>query len=314
MPNSASSRDVDALMREIGADVGAPSPEAVDAALDRVLAEAALLEQGTRARPSGTRHRRLALGGAMLAGTIAAAFAVINLLPSSGASAGIGRAWAKDVAARSAAVAAGDRHGTLHIDVLVTQTAAGTAPVRYRVESWSELQAPHAYWETTVSGSDVTTTTVRRNQIESYDSRTNTLSVAAKKIGAGSSGPTLFDPAYHAALTVLYPRDAVRPGSANHLPPTLSRLIAQLLRSPGVTVDRHSRIDGRPAIRITALRGRAVLYVEPKTYRPIVFVTHGDSGAARSITISMRFGAYETLPRGSVAPPDLRQLHPDAKR
>ncbi len=312
MPSNGSSRDVDALMRGVAPVIDAPSPEALDAALERVLAEAALTEHGADARTSSTRLR-VTLGMAVVAAAVAAAFAVINLLPSPGAPAGLGKAWARDVAARSAAVAAGGGNGTLHIDVLVTQTAQGTAPVRYRVESWSQLRAPHAYWETIRSGSDVTTTTVLHDGVMSYDSRTKTLSVATKKIGAASSGATLFDPAYHAVLTVLHPRDAASPGPAGHLPPTLSRLIARLLRSPNVTVDSNSRIDGRPAIRITALHGRALLYVEPRTYTPIVFLTHGDPGATGSVAISMRFAAYETLPRGSVAPPDLRRLHPHAK-
>ena len=69
------------------------------------------------------------------------------------------------------------------------------------------------------------------------------------------------------------------------------------------------------AIRITALHGRAMLYMQPRTYRPLEFVTMGDPGAnPQSIaSVRMRFRAYGRLPRGSVSPPDLQRLHPTAK-
>jgi hypothetical protein len=310
MSSDASPLDVDALMRDINPSTETPAPEAVEAALQRMLAEAALREQGVPAERIGRRRLRLALAGVVLAAAVAA-FLVINLLPSSGTPAGVGKAWARDVVARSAAVAAGRGDGILHIDVLMTQTSAGGgAPVRYRVESWSQLRAPHGYWETTVSGTDETTTTVIGNQIETYDSRTKTLSGATKQIGRAVPRATLFDPAYHAALTVLYPRDGA---GAGHVPRSLPQLIARLIRSPGVAVDRTARIDGRQAISLTSLRGRAILYVEPRTYAPIEFVMHGDPGAVNPVTIRMRFLAYETLARGSVQPPDLQRLHPGAR-
>ena len=317
MSRDASPLDVDALMRDINPSTERPSPEAVGAALQRVLAEAALREQGVPAQWIGRRRLRLSLAGVVLAAAVAA-FAVINLLPSSGTPAGVGKAWARDVAARSAAVAAGEGHGILHIDVLVTQASAtgGAAPVRYRVESWSQLRSPHGFWETTVSGTDETTTTVLGNHIETYDSRTKTLSGATKQIGRRAPRATLFDPAYHAALTVLYPQEAAgggRGGRAHGRPRSLPQLIARLIRSPGVTVDRTAHIAGRQAIRITSVRGRAILYVAPRTYTPLEFVMHGDPGAVNPITISMRFLAYETLARGSVQPPDLQRLHPRAR-
>ena len=316
MSRDPSPLDVDTLMRDFNPTTEPPSPEVVDAALRRVLAEPALREQGMPAQRIGRRRLRLSLAGVVLAAAVAA-FAVINLLPSSSMPAGVGKAWARDVAARSAAVAAGEGDGILHIDVLMTQTSTGGAgPVRYRVESWSQLRSPHGFWETTVSRGDETTTTVLDNHIETYDSRTRTLSGATKQIGGGAPRATLFDPAYHAALTVLYPQEAPgmgQGGRAHGLPRSLPQLIARLIRSPGVTIDRTARIDGRPAIRITSFRGRAILYVEPRTYTPVEFMMHGDPGAVRPVTIAMRFLAYETLARGSAQPPDLQRLHPRAR-
>jgi len=120
------------------------------------------------------------------------------------------------------------------------------------------------------------------------------------------------DPAYHSVLAVLYPRNV----TAHQLPPTFSQLVARLIRTPNVTVDRHATLDGGPAIRITALHGRAILYAQSRSYTPLEFVTFGDPGAnPASITrITMRFAAYETLPHGSVSPPDLQTLHRSARR
>src|SRR5262249_21271800 len=142
-------------------------------------------------------------------------------------------------------------------------------------------------------------------------SASNTLSGGFKQISGAQPRAVLLDPAYHAVLSVLYPREV----SGKHLPGTFSALIAQVIRSPHVKVDRTARLDGHRAGRITALGGRAVLYVPPRTYVPLEFVTTGDPGAsAQSITrMTMRFDAYETLPQGSVAPPNLLRLHPGAR-
>jgi hypothetical protein len=80
-------------------------------------------------------------------------------------------------------------------------------------------------------------------------------------------------------------------------------------------VDRHATFDGRPAIRITALHGRAILYVQPRSYIPLEFMTTGDPGAnpGNIVRITMRFATYETLTHGSASPPDLQKLHPGAK-
>jgi hypothetical protein len=57
------------------------------------------------------------------------------------------------------------------------------------------------------------------------------------------------------------------------------------------------------------------VFVRPRTYTPLELVTHGDPGAGPGgiARITLRFAAYETLPRGSVAPPDLARLHPGAR-
>jgi hypothetical protein len=306
--------DGDALLRAINPSAEPPSSESlVEAALQRLLAESALppVTSGMRRRrASGSPRRRLALAGGLLVAA-AAAFAAINLPSGSSPTVGVDNAFAKGVIARAAGLAGGAHDGVLHIDMLVTQTSANhSANARYRVESWTQLAAPHGFWETIHSGSDVTTTTVIGDHVESYDSATNTLSGGAKQIG----GPrdVLFDPAYHAALTVLYPHEV---GAGEHLPRSFSQLITRLIRSPHVTVQRNAHVDGRSAIKITALRGRAMLYVHPRSYRPLGFVTMGDPGANPQsiVSVTMRFRAYGRLPLGSVSPPDLQRLHPTAK-
>ena len=302
--------DGDALMRAMNPSTEPPSSEELDAALNRVLAES---EPAPTVRPRRSSRRRYALAGGMLAAATAASFAAIAFWPGSSSTPGVDRADARDVIARAASVAAGARSGVLHIDMLVTQVSANHAVnARYRVESWTQLAAPHGLWQTIRFGSDVTTTTVIRDHVVTYDSATNTLSGATKQIGGGVSRAALFDPAYHAALTVLYPREAV---VGKHLPGSFSQLIAKLIRSPHVTLQRDAHLNGRRAIKITALHGRAVIYVQPATYRPLEFVTMGDPGASAQGTVRMvmRFNAYATLPRGSVAPPNLERLHPDAK-
>jgi hypothetical protein len=303
--------DGDALMRAINPNTEPASPEALEEALNRVLAEvepAPALEL----RRSSPR-RRYALAGGMLVAATAASFAAIAFWPGSSSTPGVDRAYARDVVARAAQVAGGGHSGVLHIDMLVTQASANHAVnARYRIESWTQLGAPHGLWETISSGSDVTTTTVIHDHVVTYDSATNTLSGATKQNGRGVSRAALFDPAYHGALAVLYPREAA---VGKHLPGSFSQLIAKLIRSPHITVQRGVHLDGRRVIRISALHGRAVIYVQPATYRPLEFVTMGDPGASAqgTVRIVMRFDAYTTLPRGSVAPPNLERLHPTAK-
>ena len=316
MSRNAPPLDPDALMRSMNPVTEPPSSEAVEAALRRLLAEprrAGASVPGRRRWISRSSRTRLVLGGGLLVAVIAASFAAINLLPASSHSAGIGDALAKDVVARTADVAGGAGNGILHIDMLVTQTSAGpSGEVHYRVQSWAQLSAPHAYWETSYSGSDVSTTVLVRGRVEHYDSASNTLSGGAKRVAGAQPRAALFDPAYHSVLAVLHP-GSVTP---HQLPPTFSQLVARLIQSPNVTVDRHATLDGRPAIRITALHGRAILYTQPHSYTPLEFVTFGDPGAnpASIARITMRFAAYETLPRGSASPPDLQKLHPRARR
>jgi len=302
---NAISLDADALMRAVNPAAEPPSPDAIELALQRLLAET----ESPVAAAAG--RRRLALAGGLLVAAVAAGFAVINLLPASSTNSGVGAAWAKNVIARSAGVAAGVGDGILHVDMRVTETsAAGSDNVRYRVESWAQLGAPRAFWETIVSRSNATTTTVIGDHVESYDSATNTFAGATKQIGHGRPRAALFDPAYHAALSVLYPRDG-----ADRVPPSFAQLVARLIRSPNVTVDRNATLDGNRAVSITSLHGRAILYLQPRTYTPVEFVMHGDPGAtpASITTILMRFDTYETLPRGAVDPPNLRLLHPGAR-
>ena len=307
--------DSDALMRSMDPAAAPPSSGALEAALERLLAETEPATAAAAGRPGIARSpgARLALAAGVLVAVIAASFAAINLLPASSHSAGVGDALAKDVVARTADVAGGAGNGILHIDMLVTQTSASTSgELHYRVESWAQLSAPHAYWETSSSGSDISTTVLVRGRVEYYDSASNTLSGGAKRVAGAQPRAALFDPAYHSVLAVLYPRNV----TAHQLPATISQLIARLIRSPNVAVDRHATLNGRPAIRITALHGRAILYAQPHSYTPLEFVTFGDPGAnpASIARITMRFAAYETLPHGSVSPPDLQKLHPSARR
>jgi hypothetical protein len=302
--------DGDALMRAMNPSTEPPSSEALEEALDRVLAES---EAAPVVQRRAVRRRRYALTGGVLAAATAASLAAITLLPGSSTTPGVDKAYAKGVIARAASVAGGAHGGVLHIDMLVTQTSANHAVnARYRVESWTQLAAPHALWETIRAGADVTTTTVIRDHVVTYDSATNTLSGATKQIGGGVSRAAFFDPAYHAVLTMLYPREA---GVGKHLPGSFSQLIAKLIRSPHVTVQRDAHLGGRRAIKITALHGRAVVDVQPGTYRPLELVTMGDPGGSPQDTVRMvmRFNAYATLTRGSVSPPNLERLHPTAK-
>ncbi len=172
-------------MRAVNPAAEPPSPDAVDLALQRLLAAT----EPPVAAAAG--RRRLALAGGLLVAAVAAGFAVINLLPASSTNSGVGAAWAKNVIARSAGVAAGVGGGILHIDMRVTEksNARSDNVYRYRVESWAKLDAPRAIWETIVSRSDATTTTVVGDHVESYDSATNTLAGATKQIGAGSRVP-----------------------------------------------------------------------------------------------------------------------------
>jgi hypothetical protein len=306
--------DGDALMRAMNPSTEPPAHEALEEALTRLLAESDRTPAALRRQPRRSRRARYALAGGVLAAASAAAFAAITLLPGSSSTPGVDKAYAKEVIARAASVAGGAAHsGVLHIDMLVTQRSANHAVnARYRIESWTQLGAPHGLWETIHSGSDVTTTTVIRDHVMTYDSATNTLSGAAKQVGGGVSRAALFDPAYHTALTMLYPREAA---GGRHLPGSFSQLIAKLIRSPHVTVQRDAHVNGRRAIKITALHGRAVVYVQPGSYRPLEFVAMGDPGASPQSTVRMvmRFDAYATLPRGSASPPNLERLHPNAK-
>jgi hypothetical protein len=308
--------DPDAMMRSMNPATAPPSSGELEAALQRLLAEdelATATAAGRRPRIARSPRPRLALAAGVLVAVIAASFAAINLLPASSHSAGVGNALAKDVVARTAALAGGAGNGILHIDMLVTQASASTSrEVHYRVQSWAQLSAPHAYWETSYAGSDVSTTVLVHGRVEYYDSASDTLSGGTKRVAGAQPRAALFDPAYHSVLAVLYPGNV----TAHQLPPTFSQLVARLIRSPNVTVDSDATFDGRPAIRITALHGRAILYTQPHSYTPLEFVTVGDPGAnpASIARITMRFAAYETLPHGSVSPPDLQKLHPSARR
>jgi len=316
MSRNAPPLDTDALLRSINPSCEPPSSDALETALQRLFAEADMARTPAARRrwpvSSPPRQMRIALAAGLLVVVIAAAFAVINQLPASSRSDGVGTALAKDVIARTANVAAGTRNGVLHIDMRVTQTSAGTASaVRYRVQSWTQLGAPHAYWETIYSGSAVSTTVLMGGRFEYYDSRSNTISGGAKRIAGGRPRVALLDPAYHSVLAALYPGNA----PVRRLPATFAQLLVRLIRSPHVTVDRHASLDGRPAIRITALHGRAIIYARPDSYTPLEFVTAGDPGAHRGsiARITMRFAAYGTLPHRSVSPPDLQKLHPRAR-
>ena len=138
---------------------------------------------------------RLTVASALFAAAIAAGLGAINLLTASSTTPGLADAWAKGVVSRTGAVAAGAGHGVLHIDMRVTETSADrSVDVRYRVQSWTRLGSPPGYWQTISSGSDVTTTAVLGDHVESYDSATNTLSMGTKRIGGGPPRAALLTP------------------------------------------------------------------------------------------------------------------------
>ena len=307
MPSNGTPLDADVVMRAVNPSTRQPSDEVIEAALQRLLSEAPV---GRPRRSRGIRRPRIALSAGLLVAVIAAAVAVINLLPATTAPVSVHSTW-QDVVARAAAATTGSGNGILHIDMLVTDTGPDVStPARYRVESWTTLSRPYAYWQIIRSRSDAATTTVVGDRVESYDSASNILTRAVKQI-AGMPRAVLFNPAYNAALGVLYPGETV----GHNLPPTLPALITRVIRSPHVKVSRSARFDGHRAVRITALGGRAVLYLYPRTYVPLEFVMTGDpaAGPKNHARITMRFEAYETLSRGSVSPPDLQRLHPTAR-
>ena len=308
MPSNTTPLDPDAVIRAFNPSTEPPPAEDQERALLRVLAEPVPHTGRRRRRRAPVR---LAFAGGLLVTVAVVAFATVSLLPASMSRPHLGTAW-RDVVARAAAATAGSGKGILHIDMRVTEAGPGTStPARYRVESWTTLSRPYAYWQIIRSGSDAATTTVVGDRVESYDSASNTLTGAVKHIASAQPRVVLFNPAYYAALNILYPG-----GTAGHtLPPTLPGLITRVIRSPHVKVSRSARFDGHRAVRITALGGQAVLYLQPHTYVPLEFVITGDpaAGPKNHARMTMRFVAYETLRRGSVSPPDLARLHPGAR-
>jgi hypothetical protein len=64
----------------------------------------------------------------------------------------------------------------------------------------------------------------------------------------------------------------------------------KLLRSPGVQVDQHATLDGRPAIRIASADGRTVYFVAPGTFTPLELRTRGTTGG-----VTLQFRAFRQL-------------------
>lgn len=280
----------------------------VDAALRRVLVEVARVE--TTRRDSHRRifaPRRAAVGSAVAASAAVAAFAAINLLPAS-TTPGVSDAWAKRVVARvTAAVDPGS--GVLHmVEILTTADEDVHTPFHGTVQSWEELDAPYAYWQTAQNGSDTTTTTLSGDSVSSYDSATGTLyelqnarpdqAFHANNLAYQSVYLQLHQPTPYATLK------SVTPEPFGHL-------LVTLLNAPDVSITRGASVQGESAISVAAktLLGRLTLYVQPQTYKPLQLVLTSREGGVATVT----FTTYETLPAGSVSIPNLAQLHPTAQ-
>jgi hypothetical protein len=63
-----------------------------------------------------------------------------------------------------------------------------------------------------------------------------------------------------------------------------------ILRSGRVAVQGHATVEGRDALKLVSTDGSTAIYVDPSTYRPIVWCAPDESAT---------FGVYEELPRGT---------------
>jgi hypothetical protein len=300
--------------------VSAPvSDEVVDEALRRVLARTAAEPLPTTARSPRRRRARRAAALATVAVVVAAVFLVANVVPTGREPGTVGTAWAKSVIRRANAALADAASGVLHVEMTVHEAfpdANGGHGVTddFTVDSWDDLSATGPRWASVTTAAepndevpvaaDTIWTVVTNERLTSYDQNSNTITVGIARAFASA------DPATLSLAGSIGTKDALQsstsPGGGLQL--TFSELLRRLIDSNDVTVVGTVSRAGSPAIEISAANGVSV-YVDPQTYQPLEI----DVNRAPSYTETITFGAYETLPAGSVTAPDLQALHPDAK-
>jgi hypothetical protein len=307
--------------------VTAPVPdEVVESALRRVTARAAVEQSLPAPRPARPRGARAVLAVAAAVAVGAGAFTLVNVLPAGRGPAAVGTAWAKNVIRRTTAALADAGSGVLYVEMTVHQAfpdANGGTGVYddYTVDSWTELGGTDRYWTKVTSAAepndevpvaaDTTWTVAASGRETTYDQNSDTITVTsdrAKHPPAHDAAPV--DPATLALASGLPLADAkrtLRPADGDHQL-TFSDLLRQVIDSHDATVVGTVSLDGVAAIELSAHNGVSV-YVDQKTYQPLEI----DTNQAPDYTATMKFGAYETLPPGSVTAPNLQALHPNAK-
>jgi hypothetical protein len=256
-------------------------------------------------------------GLALIAAAAACALALVELLPGSGPAAV--RSGPR-VIALTAAYVTGSGRGVLHVEATTTTTVNGKSG-SYAVDEWSDEGPPYDYWIGSGSAAAKLNaeTTVVGNTITGYRSDWNQIS-----IGNGRTGPVpgvVADPLFISVTTLVPPGEGIqlpvgtRENHAVGSPKAFSRLLAQVLKDRGVTVDRNATLNGRRVIRLRSSRRGADLYVEPGSYRPLEF-TRTSTGTGRGRTwktsTTTRFTTYRSLPSGSLHMPNLITEYPHA--
>lgn len=314
--------DPDALMQIVNPYTAPFSDDEIEIGLARSLEHIACSRhvssvptQGARWQRQQWAGRRVKLVGGLTAAAGAAAFGLVNVLPLSGTSAGVGEAWAKRVIARVVAVAVPST-GILHVDAISSGTIstgndAGQpiGPTSLEVNSWDEQDPPHSFWATVSTNNSIDSyTTVVDGQVTRYDPVNDTLSSGPE----GTLPPSAVDPALaavHAVAGATDPSDAATYDTSDSTA-SVPSMIEKLVDAPGVKVNSGASVDGSPAIAIISADGKTTLYVAPRTYQPIELV---DGSVNPTVTETTRFKTYEVLPDGSVPVPNLRPEHPNAK-
>jgi hypothetical protein len=298
--------DLDDAIRAANPLTGQRPDAEIDAALARLLRTMPVSADEPRTPSWTPATARLALALGVLVIALVVAFAATNLLPPSGTPGGVSEAWAARVLARTYAALAGSGDGILHIDETVTVTATGPHSRRlsYQTESWQQQTSPYDYWS---KGSDGSYWTIVNRQLEHYEAPYNTLYETPQLSPLEVSQDRWLDnPAWQVEARLL--------GHAS-TSASYADLIARLFKTQGATVDPDASVNGQAAISITSVATSGAtqkLYVRPVTYEPVEEVISGRDGSEKS-TIITKFSAYQTLPAGSVSPPNLQQLHPNAR-
>jgi hypothetical protein len=235
-------------------------------------------------------------------------FAVVNGLGGSAHRGGVGLS-AQQVIARTAAFVTGSGDGILHVDA--TTTSMNGHHTSY-TDIWSEEKAPFDY--------HVSSTTVHEvkvgNTLIAYRSDFNQISVG--DLRHGPVPVQVEDPLDTAIVEVdtVHGVGSFYRGETNS-PAAFARALAKIINAPSVTVNRNAAFRGAPAVSITSANGRATLYVDPSTYRPLELVTKikilgNDNKVVMSYTSTTIFQSYETLPGSSLKMPNLVLNYPHA--